>query len=231
MNSIQYEELCRFFLSDKLGIPIKDVQSVRIPNPKRLDLPEYKHQIDLYWEDGNELTQYLNIANAKWRSSDKVDQGEVLLLQQVKEDLDAHKAVMITNIGFTEGAKAVAKNKGIALHIVSPSFDHTILSLSPKNRATIQTQLQEFSASSKLAYAHKMVHRAFELGTSTVAQPSVSVKASVHSQGIVESPSNRMRQSPSNRRGPSYTQKAPRGQGRPQQRFTRNTGGRANRGR
>ena len=120
MNSIQYEELCRFFLADKLGISIEKIQSVRIPNPKRPDLPGYNHQIDLYWEDGNELTQYLNIANAKWRSSSKVDQSEVLLLQQVKDDLAAHKAMMITNIGFTEGAKAVAKNKEIALHIVSP---------------------------------------------------------------------------------------------------------------
>ena len=231
MNSIQYEELCRLFLAEKLGISIGEVQSVTMPNSRRPNLPEYKHQIDLYWDDGNELTQYLNIANAKWRSSDKVEQGEVLLLQQVKEDLDAHKAMMITNIGFTEGAKAVAGNKGIALHIVSPSFDHTILGLSPKNRETIQNQLQEFSTSSNLAYDHKTVHRAFELGTSTVAQSSVSVKPTVHSQGIVESPSNRMRQSPSNRRVPPFTKKAPRRQEQAQQRFTRNTSGSANRGR
>ena len=29
MNSTQYEELCRFFLAEKLGIPIEEVQSVR----------------------------------------------------------------------------------------------------------------------------------------------------------------------------------------------------------
>ena len=120
MTGTQYEELCRLFLADKLGIPIKEVQSVKIPNPKRLDLPEYNHQIDLYWEDGNQLAQYLNIANAKWRSSCKVEQGEVLLLQKVKEKVFANKSMMITNTGFTKGAKAVAQDEGVALHIVCP---------------------------------------------------------------------------------------------------------------
>ena len=101
MNSQQYEELCRFFLADKLGVSTDEVRSARIPNPRRPGLPEYKHQIDLYWETGNELTLYLNIANAKWRSTRKVDQGEVLLLQQVKQKAGAQKAVMITNSGFT----------------------------------------------------------------------------------------------------------------------------------
>ena len=231
MNSIQYEELCRLFLADKLGLSIGDVQSVTMPNSRRPNLPEYKHQIDLYWDDGNELTQYLNIANAKWRSSEKVEQGEVLLLQQVKADLDAHKAMMITNIGFTAGAKAVAKNKGIALHIVTPSFDRTILGLAPKSRESIQTHLQELITNGESVYAHEIVHRAFKLGISAAVQCSGTVKTGVHSQGIAESPSNRMRQSSSDRSAPSYTKKAPNGQGQVQQRFTRNTGGRANRGR
>jgi hypothetical protein len=81
MNSKQYEELCRFFLADKLGINIEGISSVLIPNPKRPNLPEYHHQIDLYWEIGNDVATYLNIANAKWRGSDKVDQPDVLLLQ------------------------------------------------------------------------------------------------------------------------------------------------------
>ncbi len=85
MNSQQYEELCRYFLADKIGINIDQIKSVHIPNPKRSDLPEYKHQIDLYWEIETELSAYLHIANAKWRSSAKVDQPDVLLLQKVKE--------------------------------------------------------------------------------------------------------------------------------------------------
>jgi UDP:flavonoid glycosyltransferase YjiC (YdhE family) len=38
---------------------------------------------------------YINIANAKWRSSSKIEQGEVLLLNQVKQKVAAHKAMMI----------------------------------------------------------------------------------------------------------------------------------------
>jgi len=101
MNSRQFEELCRVFLADKVALSVADILSGDIPNPKRPGLPEYKHQIDLYWETGNEIALYLNIANAKWRGSQKVDQSDVLLLQQVKQKVGAHKAVMITNSEYT----------------------------------------------------------------------------------------------------------------------------------
>ena len=94
MNSKQYEELCRFFLADKLGIGIDEVKSVIIQNPSKPGLQKYKHQIDLYWETGDEIVQYLNVANAKWRGKVKVKQGEVLLLQKVKDDIQAHKAMI-----------------------------------------------------------------------------------------------------------------------------------------
>ena len=139
--------------------------------------------------------------------------------------------MMVTNTGFTEGAKAVAKDEGVALHIVRPSFDRAILDSDPKNREVLQTQLQKLSTNSKPPYVHEMVHRAFELETVAAGQSSVSIKTSASSQGIVGSSSNRMRQPPSNRQLSSSTSKAPRGQGRSQQRFTRNTGGRGNRGR
>ncbi len=103
MRSEQYEELCRFFLSQKFGVPVDEIKSGSIPNARRLDQPEFQHQIDLHWETGTDLTLYFHIANAKWRSTDKVDQPEVLLLKQVKQDVGAHKAVMITSTGFTAG--------------------------------------------------------------------------------------------------------------------------------
>lgn len=163
MNSKQYEELCRYFLADKLRISIEEIQSICILNPRRPGLPEYKHQIDLYWETDNEVTLYLNIANAKWRSSEKVDQPEVLLLQQVKLKVGAHKAVMLTNTGFTAGAKAAAQDEGIALHIVQPNFDYTVLP--QKNANTIQARIQEIAANNatKPIYLHQMEYRAFEL--------------------------------------------------------------------
>ena len=49
--------------------------------------------------------------------------AELRLLQQVRQKVAAHKAVMITNTGFTAGAIAAAKDGGIALHGVRPLLD------------------------------------------------------------------------------------------------------------
>lgn len=166
MSSIQYEELCRYFISKKTGLPINKILSVRIPNPKRKDLPQYSHQIDLYWETDNAVCLYLNIANAKWRNNEKVKQGDVLLIQQVKQDLSAHKAIMITNTGFTSGAVAAARDKGIALHIVQPTIDTSVLE--KKNRTLIQSKIQELTSSlSQPIFKHNVIYKAFELTEST----------------------------------------------------------------
>ena len=165
MNSKQYEEFCRFFLADKLGLGIERITSVLIPNPKRANLPEYRHQIDLYWETGNDVTTYLNIANVKWRSSAKVDQPDILLLNQVKQKVAAHKAVMITNSGFTSGARAVAQDEGIALHIVKPNFDYS--SLPKQDREAIQDAIQEMAnRSDNLIYVHETYFKAIEVDAS-----------------------------------------------------------------
>jgi restriction endonuclease len=161
MNSIQYEELCRFFIAKKLSISIDLVKSIHIPNPVRLGLPEYKHQIDLYWETEDEIAKYLNIANAKWRRQEKVDQPDVLLLQQVKQKVGAHKAIMITNVGFTSGAEAAAQDDGIGLHIVVPAFDYSRL---PKeDRKEIQQRLNQMpSQLASVIYSHT-AHKAIEI--------------------------------------------------------------------
>ncbi len=215
MNSIQYEELCRLFIADKFELSIEEVQSIRIPNPKRADLPEYSHQIDLYWEDGNEVVLYLNIANAKWRTSDKVDQPEVLLLQKVREKVAANKAVMITNTGFTKGAEAAAKDDGIALDIVCPSSDLAILDIDLKDRKVIQTQLQELSANGKEVYTYQVIHRAVDSGTDGTKQTSAPGKTVSHSKEIKQAPINRMAQPTSHQKAPSGSQKAQGGQGGP----------------
>ena len=209
MNGTQYEEFCRLFLADKFGIPIEAIQSRRISSATHPDLSNYKNQIDLYWEDGNELTQYVNIADAKWRGSDKAPIGKVRELQQVKEDINAHKAMMITNIGFTRDAKNFAENHGIALHIVRPNFDYATLGLGLKNREQIQTQLREPFSSSKPAYIHEVVYRAFDLGTGAAGQSSTPGKTSTYSNKAVKTSSNRVVQTS------SYTQKVQGRQSRP----------------
>jgi hypothetical protein len=161
MNDQQYEGLCRYFLAQKLEMDIEKINSVRIPNPARPGLPQYQHQIDLYWETESSLGLYLHIANAKWRVSDKVDQPEVLLLQQVKQQVGAHKAMMLTSVGFTAGAIAVAKDQGVALHIVKPNFEVSMLTA--QDRSGIQANLMRIaSASSQPIFSHEIVHKAFD---------------------------------------------------------------------
>lgn len=161
MNSKQYEELCRFFLAEKLGINIEKILSVDLPNPKRPGLPEYKHQIDLYWEVSDDLALYLNIANAKWRGTEKVDQPNVLLLQKVKEKVGAHKCVMITNSEFTAGARAAAQDDGVALHIVRPAFDYS--ALEKRDPVIIRERIQQLSTiTTSPLYSHEVVFKAFD---------------------------------------------------------------------
>lgn len=171
MQSKQYEELCRLFLADELEIGLDLISSADVSCANLPDKPEYKTQIDLYWYTENKLCQYFNIANAKWRGSSKVDQGEVQLLFQVAQDVRAHKAVMMTSIGFTEGALAVADNKGIALHVVRPAFDCT--NLHSKDAALIQSQLIQLrSTQTEPLYTFEVVRRGFDLTPENTSEQS-----------------------------------------------------------
>jgi len=161
MTSEQYEELCRRFVAEKTGKSVDEIKSVLIPNPRRPGLPEYRHQIDLYWESGDDIALYLNIANAKWRASEKVQQGEVLLLQQVRQKVGAHKAFMLTNVGFTSGAMAAARDDGIALHTVVPTFDFAALPRS--DRRAIQASLNAIATETQAPiFSHRVEHRGMD---------------------------------------------------------------------
>ncbi len=141
MTSKQYEELCRYFLAGLFQIPVDQVLSTTILNPARPELASYAHQIDLYWQIETPAAHYLHIANAKWRTPPTcVDLEEVLLLQQVKTQVAAHKAILMTNVGFQEGALAFALDEGMALYLVQPGFDYR--RLHPSDTAIIQSQLQ-----------------------------------------------------------------------------------------
>src|SRR5438128_11050834 len=35
MNSKHYEELCRYFVAEQLGLPLSAIQSLRVPSPER----------------------------------------------------------------------------------------------------------------------------------------------------------------------------------------------------
>lgn len=161
MTSEQYEELCRRFIAEKTGKLVDEIKSVLIANPRRPGLPEYRHQIDLYWETGDDIALYLNIANAKWRASAKVEQGEVLLLQQVRQKVGAHKAFMLTNVGFTAGAIAAARDDGIALHTVGPALDFAALPRS--DRQAIRASLNAMATQTQAPiFSHRVENRGMD---------------------------------------------------------------------
>ena len=166
MRSDHYEELSRVFIARTFDVPIGEVLSLNVPHPMRPDLPEFSHQIDLWWETGDENAVYVHIANAKWRSSRKVDQDDVLLLKGVRQDVAAHKALMITNVGFTSGARAAALDAGIGLHTVAASFDLALLRGLSRDGA-----LERISSLSNeaLVFSHEVVVRT---GASDYVKPA-----------------------------------------------------------
>jgi hypothetical protein len=65
---------------------------------------------------------------------------------------------MITNVGFTAGAVAAAKDHGIALHVVAPTFG--ITGLPRGDRAAIQRALLDRASQTGSAlYSHHVEHR------------------------------------------------------------------------
>lgn len=161
MKSTHYEELCRHFIAETLDFPASEIQSTKIKSPTHADVIGFKNQIDLYWETTDQISKYLNIGNAKWRDTRKIRQDAIMLLNQVKEDINAHKGFLFTNVGFTSGAIGVAMKYGIAIHIVKPSFDYSIIS--GDDSLQIQEQIQALARDSQLPiYEHIEVYKAYD---------------------------------------------------------------------
>jgi hypothetical protein len=181
MTAVQYEELCRFFVADLENVPLEDIQSIELLNPQRLGAPEYVHQIDLYWETVTPLSRYVNIAYAKWRRpADRVDKEQVLLLQVIRAKVGAHKAIMLTNTGFTRGAIAAAVDDGIGLHIVEPRLAAAV---ADGDRPTIRASLREQArrSRSRPIYLHQVVFKGgVPPAAATPAAPPGDTEAASH---------------------------------------------------
>jgi hypothetical protein len=172
MTSKQYEELCRFFLASQLGLGVDQILSLDLESPVRPGMPEYAHQIDLYWEIEDDVSKIISIANAKWRQTSKLlELQDVLLLQKVRELAKAHKAVLITNVGFSEGAQAAARNEEIGLHIIRPLFRCDRLHCD--DPVILQSQLRDLArmAGARPIYLHEIVHKGGGLGGTPAAAP------------------------------------------------------------
>jgi hypothetical protein len=172
MTGPQYEELCRRFVADQTGMPVEAVRSMLLPNPTRhpeswlTRLGPYRHQVDLCWETWEWLTCCLNIANAKWKNRGKVGLSAVLLLQQVRVKVGAHKAVLITNNGYSKVAERAAADEGIGLLIVRPEFDSRALVAGP--RAAIQQQFAKLVRAQPRIYSCAVVQK----GTAAALPPA-----------------------------------------------------------
>jgi len=186
MNAMQYEELCRQFVSETLGVPKHKIESRRMPAPARPGEKARLRQVDLCWETETELGNYLTIADAKYRGQFKIDQDAVVSLQKVKEDVGAQKAMIITTTEFTEGAVESAKHFGIALHILRPAaaFD----GLHKSDRKRMQQHLARLAkASPAIPCRHTVVCKTLKRPSS----PKHADRRTKVSRGLLSSYSKR----------------------------------------
>jgi hypothetical protein len=122
MTRNEYRELCRFVVADRLKIDAEQVRVQQPPcNPRRAGLVPFRHTVDLCWETENSLSRYVHIGRVLWQDRADVAAEEVLLLQQIKEKLGAHKALFFTNTGFSRQAVLAADEAGIGLLLIKPT--------------------------------------------------------------------------------------------------------------
>ncbi len=70
----------------------------------------------------------------------------------------AHKALLITSTDFTAGARGLAAQHGIGLHIVRATFDHARIPLG--DRAKMRTAITSLATK---PYTFEVVHRGLDL--------------------------------------------------------------------
>lgn len=120
MKGTDYEQVVRAVLLKKLNIAPEELKSVREHGATLPGGPELKHQIDLFHIDSTEIADYITIIECKYRTSELVDQEELAKLAFVKSSIKASKAILVSNLGFTAGARSLATSERIALLKIEP---------------------------------------------------------------------------------------------------------------
>lgn len=94
----------------------KFVQNIKVEHDVTIQGKSTTHQIDVYWEFSDGISQYATIVQAKDYNS-KVSQDKLLTFKSVIDDLPIHpKGIFVTKTGYQKGAKEVAKANGILLY-------------------------------------------------------------------------------------------------------------------
>ena len=100
------------------------------------------------------------VADVKWRSKgEKVHLHDVLLLEKVMRDVSAHKAVLITNHGFTGNAARAALENGIGLLVVRPEVAET--DWHPTDREAIQARIQKLARARRPLYTFAVEQKTY----------------------------------------------------------------------
>ena len=96
--------------------------------------------------------------------------------RQVRHLVGAHKAVLMTNSGFSSGALAAAADEHMALIVVAPEFD--CAALHPDNASLIQEQIAAIAAKSdKPIYNHQIIQKGLAASSAPLAPPAAIVPA------------------------------------------------------
>jgi hypothetical protein len=162
----QYEAFCRHVLSREYRVPLRDIKTGYLESPSKT-----RHQIDLYWTRHDGVCNFLCFANAKFLK-DNIHLTEVVTLLGVQRDIRAHKAMLITNTGYSQNAVCLAQENGIALLIVRPALDFDV-TLLPKSAAPVVAQaLEKIAAGLPCVYHLNIVHRGFAAPARPCPQPT-----------------------------------------------------------
>ena len=124
MTGAEYEQFVRAVLCRILKIPPDKLMSTHSPGVTLPNAGDLDHQIDLFHVDENEIAEYVTIIECKYRESRPVDQTLLQNLAFVRDSTRAHKAIMVSNRGFTKGAHAVAESQKIALLTIEPTAEY-----------------------------------------------------------------------------------------------------------
>jgi Restriction endonuclease len=124
MTGTEYEQFVRAVLCRTLKLEPDKLQSTHSAGVTLPGAGNLEHQIDLFYVDETEVAEYVTIIECKYRESRPVDQALLQNLAFVRDSMRAHKAIMVSNQGFTKGARAVAESQRIALLTVEPKGEY-----------------------------------------------------------------------------------------------------------
>tara|TARA_Y100000813_G_scaffold195599_1_gene177680 strand:+ start:725 stop:1429 length:705 start_codon:yes stop_codon:yes gene_type:complete len=142
-KSVLYEELCKIPIAEVFGIEPSDIKTLE--GNERIEGLAFPgddpplHQLDLSWTIENAVSETKYLADAKLHK-EPVAQGYVKDLVGVLESTKYQKGMIISPVGFTEGAQRMAKANGIGLLVVPA--DEEALGIEAGDRENARLKLQ-----------------------------------------------------------------------------------------